>query len=63
MDFHFLYDGMYNWQDSAGLFASRRTETMRVYYNFNRIVCELYRSYRTHSLDIVLGKQQIAWGK
>lgn len=60
---HFLYDGVYNWQDSAGLYAPRRTETMRVYHNFDRIVRELYLSYRTHSLDVVLGKQQIAWGK
>ncbi len=60
---HFLYDGAYNWQDSAGLFAPRRTETLRDYHNFERIVRELYLSYRTHSLDVVLGKQQVAWGK
>ena len=60
---HFLYDGVYNWQDSAGLFAPRRSETLRHYHNFERIVRELYVSYRTHSLDVVLGKQQIAWGK
>jgi hypothetical protein len=60
---HFMYDGVYNWQDSAGLFAPLRTETMRAYHNFERIVRELYISYRTHSLDVVLGKQQIAWGK
>ena len=60
---HFLYDGVYNWQDSGGLFAPRRTETMQHYHNFERIVRELYLSYRTHSLDVVLGKQQIAWGK
>jgi hypothetical protein len=60
---HLLYDGVYNWQDSGGLFAPRRSETARVYHHFERIVRELYLSYRTHSLDIVLGKQQIAWGK
>jgi hypothetical protein len=60
---HFLYDGVYNWQDSEGLFAPRRSETTRMYHNFERIVRELYISYRTHSLDVVLGKQQIAWGK
>jgi hypothetical protein len=36
---------------------------MRAYHDFERIVREFYVSYRTHSLDIVLGKQQIAWGK
>ncbi len=60
---HFLYDGVYNWQHGEGLFAPRRNETMRHYHNFDRIVRELYVSYRTHSLDVVLGKQQIAWGK
>jgi len=60
---HFLYDGAYNWQDSAGLYAPRRSETLRHYHNFDRIVRELYASYRIHSLDVVLGKQQIAWGK
>jgi len=60
---HFLYDGVYNWQHSAGLFAPRRSETLRDYHNFERIVRELYLSYRTHNLDVVLGKQQIAWGK
>ncbi|MGE0825991.1 MAG: DUF1302 family protein [Candidatus Binatia bacterium] len=60
---HFLYDGVYNWQHSEGLFAPRVSETARNYHNFDRIVRELYVSYRTHSLDVVLGKQQIAWGK
>ena len=60
---HFLYDGVYNWQDSEGLFAPQVSETARHYHNFERIVRELYLSYRTHSFDIVLGKQQIAWGK
>jgi hypothetical protein len=60
---HFLYDGVYNWQDSGGLSAPRHSETARVYHNFERIVRELYLSYRTHSFDLVLGKQQIAWGK
>jgi len=60
---HFLYDGVYNWQDSGGLFAPRVSETARSYHNFERIVRELQLSYRTHSFDIVLGKQQIAWGK
>lgn len=60
---HFLYDGVYNWQDSEGLFAPRVSETARAYHNFERMVRELYLSYRTHSFDVVLGKQQIAWGK
>lgn len=60
---NFLYDSAYNWQSSAGLFAPKLNETARLYHNFERIVRELYVSYRTHNLDVVLGKQQIAWGK
>jgi len=59
---NFMYDAAYNWQDSAGLFAPRTSESTRAYHNFERIVRELYVSYRTHNLDVVLGKQQIAWG-
>jgi hypothetical protein len=60
---HFLYDGVYNWQDSGGLFAPRVSETARHYHNFERIVREFFISYRTHSFDIAVGKQQVAWGK
>jgi hypothetical protein len=60
---HFLYDGVYNWQDSGGLSAPRVSETARHYHNFERIVREFHLSYRIHSFDIVIGKQQIAWGK
>jgi len=60
---HFLYDGVYNWQDSSGLFAPRFSETARHYHNLERIAREFFLSYRTHSFDIAVGKQQIAWGK
>jgi hypothetical protein len=53
---HFLYDGVYNWQDSRGLFAPRVSETARHYHNFERIARELFVSYRTHNLDVVIGK-------
>lgn len=60
---HFLYDGVYNWQSSEGLFAPRVSETARAYHNFERIVRELYVSYRSLAFDLALGKQQVAWGK
>jgi hypothetical protein len=60
---HFLYDGVYNWQQSEGLFAPRVSETARVYHDTERIVRELYVSYRSHAFDLTLGKQQVAWGK
>ena len=60
---HVLYDGVYDIQDSTGLFADRVDEDFRYYHDFERIVRELYVSYRTPKLDVVIGKQQIVWGK
>ena len=60
---HFLYDGVYEIEDSNGLYADRVDDSFRKYNNFDRIARELYFSYRTPKLDVVLGKQQIAWGK
>ena len=60
---HFLYDGVYNWQHSGGLFAPRVSETARKYHSPERIIREFFISYRTHSLDVSIGKQQVAWGK
>jgi hypothetical protein len=60
---HILYDGAYDIQDSTGLFADRVNEDFRYYRDFERIVRELYVSYRTPRLDVVIGKQQIVWGK
>lgn len=60
---HVLYDGVYNWQDSEGLFATRVSDEARAYTSFDRIVRELYLSYRAYSFDLAVGKQQVAWGK
>jgi hypothetical protein len=60
---HFLYDGVYDIEDANGIYADRSDEAFRKYNDFNRIARELYFSYRTPKLDMVLGKQQIAWGK
>jgi hypothetical protein len=60
---HALYDGVYDIQDSSGLFADRVNEDFRLYHDFDRIVRELYVSYRRPTLDVVIGKQQIVWGK
>lgn len=59
----FLYDSVYDLEDADGLYADRSDEAFRKYNNFNRIARELYFSYRTSRFDMVLGKQQIAWGK
>ncbi|MBV1930319.1 MAG: hypothetical protein KUG71_01275 [Porticoccaceae bacterium] len=60
---HFLYDSVYDIEDADGLYADRVDEAFQKYDDFNRIARELYFSYRTAKLDMVLGKQQIAWGK
>jgi hypothetical protein len=54
---------VYDIQDSSGLFADRYNENFRYYHDFNRIARELYVSYRRPTLDVVIGKQQIVWGK
>jgi hypothetical protein len=60
---HLLYDSAYDLQDETGLYADRTDETFRIYDDANRIVRELYLSYRTARLDLIIGKQQIVWGK
>ena len=60
---HALYDGVYDWQDSEGLFADRIDRTAEVYHDSERIMRELYVSYRTPGFDLLVGKQQVIWGK
>ena len=60
---HFLYDGVYDWQSSNGLFADELDRTAEVYHDRERILREAYVSYRTPGIDLKIGKQQIAWGK
>ena len=60
---HFLYDGVYDWQDADGLFADGIDRTAEVYHDRERILREAYVSYRTPRFDLKVGKQQIAWGK
>jgi hypothetical protein len=60
---HILYDAVYDIQESAGLSADRVGKEFRVYHDFDRIARELYVSYRMPALDVVIGKQQIVWGK
>ncbi len=60
---HLLYDGVYDIEDADGIYADGSNKTFRQYNDFERIGRELYFSYRTSRVDMVLGKQQIAWGK
>jgi hypothetical protein len=60
---HFLYDGVYDIEGANGLYADRVDQSFEYYDGFERIVREFYLSYRTPTLDLVIGKQQIAWGK
>lgn len=60
---HALYDGVYDWQDSTGLFADQLDRTAEVYHDSERILREFYVSYRRPGFDLLLGKQQVTWGK
>jgi hypothetical protein len=60
---HALYDGVYDWQSSGGLFADGIDRTAEVYDDSERILRELYVSYRTPGFDLLVGKQQVIWGK
>ncbi|MFT4564458.1 MAG: hypothetical protein ACI9BW_004221 [Gammaproteobacteria bacterium] len=60
---HMMYDGAYDWQDSTGLFADANDRTAEIYHTGERVLRELYVSYRRPTFDLKLGKQQVAWGK
>ncbi len=60
---HALYDGVYDWQDSNGLFADSVSRTAELYHTSERVLRELYLSYRKPGFDLKIGKQQVAWGK
>ena len=60
---HAMYDGAYDWQQSKGLYANRINETAERYNTTDRIMRELYVSYRTAKYDVIVGKQQVIWGK
>ncbi|NNL84631.1 MAG: hypothetical protein HKP27_03215 [Myxococcales bacterium] len=61
--FHGLYDAVYSLEGADGLYAPKVDERFRAYEDSKDVVRELFISYRTLKLDVVLGKQQIAWGK
>lgn len=58
-----MYDPVYSIEDADGLYAPKTHERFRSYQSSKDIIREAYVSYRTLKFDIVLGKQQIAWGK
>lgn len=60
---HFLYDGVYDWQGSDGLTRDRISRTAEIYHERERVLREIYVSYRTSRFDFKFGKQQISWGK
>ncbi len=60
---HILYDAAYDAGGTQGLYADKIDDSFRQYRDFDRIARELYLSYRTAKFDLVVGKQQVAWGK
>jgi hypothetical protein len=61
--FHGLYDAVYSVEGADGLYAPKVDERYRAYEDSKDIVRELFIAFRTLKVDLVLGKQQIAWGK
>lgn len=59
----FLYDAAYDIESSRGMFGDDVNSAFQLYDDFDRVARELYISYRTPKLDVVIGKQQVAWGK
>ena len=60
---HVMYDGVYDWQRSKGLYADGYDQQAELYNTSERLLREFYVSYRKPSFDLLIGKQQIAWGK
>lgn len=60
---HAMYDGVYDWQQSNGLFADSISRTAELYHTSERVLRELYVSFRRPGYDLKVGKQQVAWGK
>jgi hypothetical protein len=60
---HAMYDGVYDWQRSDGMFADDLDRTAELYDNSERILREFYLSWRTPGFDLMVGKQQVIWGK
>jgi len=60
---HMLYDGVYDWQDAKGLFADTIDREAELYHTSERVLRELYVSWRRPGFDLMVGKQQVAWGK
>ena len=60
---HGMYDGAYDWQGSKGLFADHADLSNAYYHTAGETLREFYVSYRTPAFDVMLGKQQVSWGK
>ena len=56
---HALHDGVYDWQESNGLFADRINRTAEVYHTSERVLRELYFSYRRPGIDFKIGKPKL----
>lgn len=60
---HFLYDAVYDWDSSHGLYADDVDRTSHYYHQGKQILRELYVKGFWGNFDIYLGKQQVVWGK
>jgi hypothetical protein len=60
---HFLYDSIYDWQSSRGLFADSVATTSHYYHRGEQTLRELYLRGFWGNFDFYLGKQQVVWGR
>jgi hypothetical protein len=60
---HFLYDSVYDWDSSHGLYADTGDTTSHYYHRGEQILREFYVKGYVGNFDIYIGKQQVVWGK
>ena len=59
---NFLYDAFYDWQKTGSL-ANHIERDAEYYHETKRILREIYLAANYQNWEIILGKQQLVWGK
>ena len=60
--YNYLYDSMFDW-DAKSAFSSATEKELERYHTEKRILRELYLDWALNNWKLILGKQQVAWGK
>ena len=61
-NFHFMYDGVYDWQHSS-LYADRINKDSEYSHTGEQIIREFHLDMELGNWFLKLGKQQVVWGK